>query len=139
MTRSAFLMRIGAILVAAALTALCLRLALGPRWFGFYGVASVTLIALPFIAATLTARFRFLGQSRWPVYLLVVPLGLAALIQAVYWWAFFNLGPFGVPLGIGRTLGVELLETGVPLVLLVCFALAVWLAARGLTGDRTRP
>ncbi len=132
MTRSSFLGRLGLILAGAVILAVVLRLVIGARWFGFYGAATVTLLLLPLLALTLAARYRALGKARWPVVLLIVPAGAMALVQAGYWWAFFNLGPAGIPLGVIRVMTADVLALARPAATLGLALVALWLVARGL-------
>lgn len=129
--------RLGVIAALAITLALFLRLALGARWFSFYGLASVTLAALPFLAAALRSDAIARGLSRWPIWLAALATALPALIQIGFWAAFFTLGADGTPLAIGR--GLVLDKAGFLLPWLAAALAGLWLWLLTRRGGPSRP
>jgi len=117
--------------VASLVLGIVLYIAAGPSWFSFYGLATVTLVALPVLAFILFRAFRELELSRWPVIAILLPPLLAALVQIGFWLAFFEGGPGAVPLAAARAMILPHLDTALTLAGIIVSALVVWLILRG--------
>lgn len=103
MTQTAFLARLLGLAVAGGAIALVLRLAGGPRWFGFYGAALAVLAVLPLLHRLLGNRLAEHGRRRAAALFVTLPLGLLAAVQVGYWAAFFGGSAGGaIQLGVGR-------------------------------------
>lgn len=104
MSRAEYLKGLALALAGSALLTAAIRIGAGPRWFGFYGPATVLLLMAPILAWLLWRRLPSIGWSRWWTLLFAVPaLGLA-LIQIGYWTAFFTYGPSDPTLGVARAM-----------------------------------
>lgn len=134
-TRANYIHRLGHAVAAAAASAVVTRLALGERWFSFYGIAAAILVALAIAAPAIVRRSGALGYVRWPAILLLGAIALAALAQIAFWAAFFWLGPDGLILGLARTMLLEHAGPVLPYATGLAGLLVAWLAARGLGRD----
>lgn len=105
---------IAAVVLAALALAFALRLALGPRWFSFYGIAAVVLVAVVPLTALVLARLTSAGRRRWPVLVLAAITLLAALAQIGFWLVFFHGGPLGLGLGVGRAMALGWIDRLAP-------------------------
>lgn len=132
MTREAFLIGSGRVLICSSLLALALWFGLGERWFGFYGAASVALITLAFLAPLLWRRLRDAGRSRWLIVAGVMPLLLIAAGQILYWVLFFETGPTNPSLGVIRAMALPWLAAAQPWVLLALAAIWALILGRSL-------
>lgn len=126
-----FLMYLLSLAGAMLILALALRFTAGSRWFGFYGLATMTLAAIPFLGWILFRRYRELSLSRWPVVAALLPFAGAALIQIGYWIAFFSSGPDGISLAIVRSMILPIIVPALPLLGGIMAAVVLWLVARG--------
>lgn len=97
------------ITAAALLIAVLLHMLAGPRWFSFYGTATITVLALPPFATVLHHRATAQQRRRWPIWLLFSITLAVALLQIGFWLAFFHGGPAGAELGIVRSMTRHLL------------------------------
>lgn len=122
--------RLAVIAALALALALLLRLLLGARWFSFFGLAAVTLAALPFVVAALRRDAVTRRLSRWPIWLTALLTALAALIQIGFWAAFFTLGADGAPLAIGRGLALDKAGFLLPWLAAALAGLWLWLMTR---------
>ncbi len=102
MTRSDFLTKLMPLIIVTIILAAALWIVFGAQWFSFYGVASSAVFALPILCALLIRRANAQSHRRWPIVLVTVLAILLAAVQLGYWWAFFNMGVDGIPLGIAR-------------------------------------
>jgi hypothetical protein len=85
------------VFAADALLALSLWLIASPRWFSFYGPATVLLAA-----TALWHRLEIIDWHRAWAFVFVVPALLVALVQIGYWLAYFTYGVSNPTLGILR-------------------------------------
>ena len=127
MTHRDFLLRISGAAILALLFAVILRLGLGPRWFGFYGWATVALAAAPFVTWLLWKRLPSAGYSRWWSLLVGVPISLAALIQIVFWSVFFSKGATNPMFGVLREMVRPWIDTGEPFAIAIFVTICLWL------------
>lgn len=131
MQRDSYLKNLASLAAATLILGVALFLGPGPRWFSFYGLATLVLVALPLLAAILMRRYRQIGLKRWPVILAILPAILAALVQIGFWLAFFEGGPATVPLSAVRSLVQPLLDPALLVGGIIVFALTVWMVLRG--------
>ncbi len=134
MTQDTFLARLGLALGAALLLAALLRLGLGPRWFQFYGWATVALATVLPVSALLWTRLPAIGLSRWWSLAVAVPVLLAATVQIGFWVLFFAEGPRNPSFGVGREMVRPWLEMSEPFLLAAYGALCAWLLWRAGVG-----
>lgn len=106
-----------------------LRLGLGPRWFAFYGWATIAVTAAPILTWLLWKRLPQTGTSRWWSLLAGLPILIAALVQIVFWSLFFAQGPTNPMYGVMRELVRPWLEAGWPIACVSMLAIWLWLLA----------
>ncbi len=87
---------------AAAALALVLWLVTSPRWFSFYGLATVLLAAALPLGFLLWHRLDIIDWKRAWAFVFIVPALFLGLIQIGYWVAYFTIGPTNPTLGIVR-------------------------------------
>ncbi|KUO56343.1 MAG: hypothetical protein APF80_15265 [Alphaproteobacteria bacterium BRH_c36] len=126
-----YLTRILSLAAAVILLALALHLGGGPRWFGFYGPATLTLTTIPFLGWILFRRYRKLSLSRWPIVAALLPAAIAALVQIGFWLAFFTSGPDGITLAVGRSMVLPIIAPALPILIAIMAAVTAWLVVRG--------
>ena len=126
-----FLSNLLALAAATLVLAIALYFGAGTRWFGFYGPATLALVSLPVLGWMLHRRYSDLSLSRWPIFAVLLPVGLAALVQIGFWVAFFNSGPGGIMFAAGRGMVMPMIEPVLPVAAVIMTALIAWLVARG--------
>ncbi|MBU1211464.1 MAG: hypothetical protein KJ587_09355 [Alphaproteobacteria bacterium] len=126
-----YLTHILSLAAAVMVLALALRLGGGTRWFGFYGLATLTLATIPFLGWILFRRYRNLSLSRWPIVAALLPAAIAALVQIGFWLAFFTSGPDGISLALGRSMVLPIIAPALPILVVVMAAASGWLVIRG--------
>lgn len=98
-----FLKRLAALLSAAVIIALALRLIGGPLAFALYGPALALVLTLPFVHRLLVNRLAETRRSRRWALLYTLPVGIAALLQIGFWLAYFHgSATLAVELGVLR-------------------------------------
>jgi hypothetical protein len=102
-SRSEAVRRLGWVAVLFVVLLAALRLGIGARLFSFYGVATATLLALPFATAILSRRLLTLGRPRILLWSLTALVLAASAGQIAFWLLFFNSG-HEVLLGIVRSM-----------------------------------
>jgi hypothetical protein len=95
-------LRLGSLLAAAAGLAVVFRILGGAHWFSCYGLATITMILAIPLLVVLRQGLEQRGYSLWLALVVVVPLVVAAAIQAGYWLAYFSSPETGISLGVGR-------------------------------------
>jgi hypothetical protein len=88
--------------LAAAVVLGVLWLGTSPRWFGFYGLASVLLATVLPIGILLWRRLETIDWRRSWALVFVVPALLLGVIQIGFWLAFFTYGGTNPTFGILR-------------------------------------
>lgn len=131
MKKRPYLWNILALALATIVLGTILHVAAGPRWFSFFGVATLALISLPILGFILFRRYRQLSFRRWPIVAILLPAVIAALVQIGFWIAFFESGSNGVMLAAGRSMVLPLIEPYLPYAAGVLALLTAWLIARG--------
>lgn len=111
---------------------LILYFAAGSRWFSFYGLASLALIAVVFAGWLILKRYRTLGLRRWPAFLVLSLIATACLVQIVFWYLFFTSGAQGLGLAAGRSMVMPVIESWLPLAGGLSAVAVVWLLGRGV-------
>jgi uncharacterized membrane protein YhaH (DUF805 family) len=137
MTARDFLFGLGCVAIGCVALGLILRLGMGPRWFGFYGLAVVALASLPFVARLLARRLPDAGLSRWWSLVYVLPVAIAAIVQAGFWWLFFAKGASNPMFGVVREILRPTLDAATPWVtagLLTAWAVLLVRATRPAGG-----
>lgn len=117
--------------VAIAIAGLALRFGLGTRWFGFYGPATLALIATLWLTVIIFQRYPAMGLRRWPTLIVILPIIAISLVQIGFWAAYFNTGPQGIGLGLGRTMAIGYIDAALPFLVATLSAAMIWLAYRG--------
>jgi len=107
MSRARFLRNFWPLAVAAFVLEVGLYLAMGQRWFSFYGHALTALLLIFPLGWLFLTRFRTLGLSRWWPGIFFTLVGLAAIIQIAYWTAFFSSSRYFAVLAMARNLALE--------------------------------
>ncbi len=131
MPTSRYFAYIAVLTVLAAVLPAILYFAMGARWFSFYGWAATILAGLPVLMAILLKRYAAIGRRRWPIIVLGLVIALAAIVQIVFWAAFFGLGPDGILLGAGRSMILPYIETALPIAAAGAAIAVVWAVWRG--------
>jgi hypothetical protein len=111
---------------------LVLYFAAGSRWFSFYGLASLTLIAVVFASWLIFKRYRTLGLRRWPAFLFLLLIAAACIVQIAFWYLFFSSGTQGLGLAAGRSMVMPVIESWLPLAGGLSAVAFVWLLGRGV-------
>ena len=90
MSARIFYLRIAALVVAACLVALLVRLVLGDQSYRLYGFPAALLLILPLLSRTMARRMTDCGMRPRRRFWLIVPLGLAAVLKIGFWVLFFS-------------------------------------------------
>ncbi len=131
MTATTYIRRLALSAAGLGLLGLILRATLGARWFSFYGWASLALLAAVIFGWLVFKRYRTLKIRTWPAILLFLSIVIAAIVQAGFWIAFFNLGDESLLLAAARANVMPHLE---PFLLPGAIVLAIattWIVIRG--------
>ncbi|MEQ8825933.1 MAG: hypothetical protein RIC14_16325 [Filomicrobium sp.] len=117
--------------IVIAVIAAALFIGFGARWFSYYGWAIAVLLGVFGLGTIVLKRYRALGLRRWPVIMWFIIVAIGAIIQAGFWYAFFNSGSTGLTLAAGRSFVMPLLEPVLMPVFALAAALSAWIIARG--------
>ncbi|MEL6297596.1 MAG: hypothetical protein AAFV26_00140 [Pseudomonadota bacterium] len=79
---------LAAVLIGVAVW-LATRLVYGVQWSDLYGWAAGVLATLPVLTIVLLRRLQTMGHRRVWALLVLVPLALAAVLQILFWLAYF--------------------------------------------------
>jgi hypothetical protein len=134
MTARDFLLGLGRVAIACVALGVIMRFGMGARWFGFYGLAAIALLSLPFVGRLLAQRLPRAGLSRWWSLVYILPVVTAAIVQIGFWWLFFTKGAANPVFGVVREMLRPALELATPW--LAAGLLAAW---TGLVVRATRP
>jgi hypothetical protein len=127
MTKKPYQRNLMLVAVAAAGLALLIWLIASPRWFSFYGPATVVLVATPPLGILLWQRLETIDWRRAWTFVFVVPALALALIQIGYWLAYFSYGVSNPTLGIVRGMVQTYAGPFLPLAGLALVTLWGWL------------
>lgn len=133
MNRSDYLMRLLLTALGIGVLAILLHIVAGSRWFGFYGYATLVLVACAALSVILSKRYAALGLARWPALAILALIAIAAAVQISFWTAFFHSGTMGIGLAAGRSMVLPWIDVLQPYALTaaaVGVALLVWRGAR---------
>lgn len=107
MSRARFLRNLWPLAIAAVVLEVGLYLAMGQRWFSFYGHAVTALLLVLPLGWLFLTRFRTLGLSRWWPGIFLALVSLAAIVQIAYWTAFFSSSRHFAVLAMARSMALE--------------------------------
>ncbi|MCH9807872.1 MAG: hypothetical protein K0U74_09080 [Alphaproteobacteria bacterium] len=131
MTKQSYVNTLLAAAIGLTILGIALRMGIGEHWFSLFGWPLLALVATIVIAVALFRRYPKIGLRRWPTLFVLLPAALIALIQIVFWTAFFITGPDGLGLGLARSMTIGYIDAVLPGVLAVLAALIAWLVYRG--------
>lgn len=131
MTATTYIKQMAISATGLAIFGLILRAGFGARWFSFYGWAVLALLAAIIAGWLVIKRYRRLQIRTWPAILLFLTIALAAIVQAGFWAAFFNLGDEALLLAAARANVMPLLEPFLGPGAIILAVATTWIVIRG--------